>query len=81
MAPFCFSARVSNYVRVRLGGQLWAGVGVNDTLVIRVFGGIQNYDLSARLRIRRASLREGGGPLAVEGACENSPISIVMILN
>ena len=40
-----------------------------------------NYDLSVRLRIRRASLREGGGPLAVEGACENSPILIVKNLN
>jgi hypothetical protein len=33
------------------------------------------------LRIQKASLREEGGPLAVEGACENSPISIVKNLN
>ena len=44
-------------------------------------GVVSNYDLSARLRIQKASLREGGGPLAVEGACENSPISIVKNLN
>ena len=30
---------------------------------------------------RKASLREGGGPLAVEGACENATISILKNLN
>ena len=46
-------------------------------LGMRIFDCISNFDLSARLRIQRASLREGGGPLAVEGASDNITISIV----